>query len=96
MNQKLNVIALLFVIGFASMPSNAAVNVDYRNFDSDAHEFTALCSGSRATITFDRNTTSSATLQGSAPCVIKQAADEIILKGGEELEIKNGVIKIVG
>ncbi|MBK8285855.1 MAG: hypothetical protein IPK97_13830 [Ahniella sp.] len=84
------VVALL-----AAQPSLAAVNVDYRNFDSEDREFAATCSGSRASIKFNRGTTGSATLQGSAPCVIKQGSEEVILNGGEDVEIKNGVIQIV-
>jgi len=86
----------LFTIALlASAASHAAVNVDYRNHDSQAREFTALCSGSRATIEFNAGTTGSATLQGSAPCIIKQGSEEVVLKGGEDVEIKNGVITIV-
>lgn len=73
----------------------AAVNVDYRNFDSDKRDFQAVCSGSRASISFNASTTGSATLQGSAPCIIKQGSEEIVLKGGEDVEIKNGLISIV-
>ena len=80
---------------FAAQPTFAAVNVDYRNFDSEDREFAATCSGSRASIKFNRGTTGSATLQGSAPCVIKQGSEEVVLNGGEDVEIKNGLIQIV-
>lgn len=86
---------LFAAVLLASTGSQAAVNVDYRNHDSQAREFTALCSGSRATIEFNAGTTGSATLQGSAPCIIKQGSEEIVLNGGEDVEIKNGLITIV-
>lgn len=89
--KTLLLLASVIVTGHAS----AAVNVDYRNFDSTDRTFEAICSGSRASISFRSNTTGSATLQGSAPCVIKQGSDEVILKGGEDVEIKNGEITIV-
>ena len=79
----------------AAQSSLAAVNVDYRNFDSVEHQFAAICSGSRASITFNRNTTGSATLQGSAPCIIQQGSEEVVLNGGENVEIKNGLIRVV-
>lgn len=74
--------------------ANAAVTVDYQNRDSQEHVFSAKCSGSSSSITFEGNTTGAATLQGSAPCVVQTAHGEVVLKGGEKVEIRNGVISI--
>jgi hypothetical protein len=87
-------VVMLFVCSsiHASL-AHAAVNVDYRNHDSKEHVFNAVCSGSKTSITFEANTTGSATLQGSAPCLIEHADDESFeVRGGEDLQIKNGVI----
>lgn len=95
MSRSIQVLAGLMFMFALVAPATAAVNVDYRNFDSEKREFTATCSGSRTSISFNGNTTGSATLQGSAPCVIKQENAELVLKGGEKVEIKNGLIVIV-
>jgi hypothetical protein len=80
----------LLLVGAAA---NAAVNVDYTNNDSKEHVFNAVCSGSKTTITFEGGTTGSATLQGSAPCLIEHAdREKYEVRGGEDLQIKNGVI----
>jgi hypothetical protein len=73
----------------------AAVTVDYQNRDSKEHIFAAECSGVRSSITFRSGTTSAATLQGSAPCTVKTEHGDVILKGGEDVEIRNGEIKIM-
>ncbi len=80
------------VVVLASMSSFAAVTVRYHNGDSQKHTFNAVCSGSKYTVTFDASTTSSTTIQGSAPCKVTHGGGEITLNGDEKLEIKDGKI----
>lgn len=77
-----------------SSTAHAAVTVDYRNHDSQERVFSGKCSGSSASITFEGNTTSAATLQGSAPCVLQTPKGEVTLTGGEKVIIRNGEIEI--
>lgn len=77
-----------------SLVAQAAVTVRYYNRDSQSYELPAKCSGSSYTVKFSGNTTSSATIQGSAPCVVKAPGGEVTLKGGENIEIKDGKIII--
>jgi hypothetical protein len=92
-----NKTSLLWIALLASISqlSFAAVTVDYQNRDSKEYIFTAECSGSRSSITFRSGTTGAATLQGSAPCIVKTATAEVTLNGGEDVEIRNGEIKIL-
>ena len=78
---------------FASI-AYAAVTVDYYNRDSVKYEFDAVCSGSKYTVTFNASTSGATTIQGSAPCKVAHKGGEIVLKGGEKVEIKDGVITI--
>ena len=73
----------------------SAVTVDYRNFDSREHIFAAKCSGSSASFTFEGNTTGAATAQGSAPCLIENQGEQVQLRGGEKVEIKDGRIRVL-
>lgn len=77
-----------------SLTASAAVTVRYHNSDSKKHEFEATCSGSKYKAVFDGSTTSSHTIQGSAPCVVHTAAGNVTLKGGENIEIKDGKITV--
>jgi hypothetical protein len=81
-------------MSLVSLTASAAVTVRYYNRDSQKHSFGAVCSGSQYTVTFDGSTTSSTTIQGSAPCTVKTPAGDVVLKGGENIEIKDGKIKI--
>jgi hypothetical protein len=85
----------VLLASIVSSVSWAAVTVDYQNRDSKEHIFAAECSGMRSSITFRSGTTSAATLQGSAPCTVKTEHGDVILKGGEDVEIRNGEIKIM-
>lgn len=89
--------ALSLIVGslLAARPAEASVYVKYYNKDSKKHVFDAKCSGSAYKVEFSASTTGAATIQGSAPCVVKHAGGEITLKGNEKVEIKDGVIKIV-
>jgi hypothetical protein len=84
-----------FLASLASQTSWAAVTVDYQNRDSKEHVFSAVCSGVRSSITFRSGTTSAATLQGSAPCTVKTEHGDVVLNGGEDVEIRDGEIKIM-
>jgi hypothetical protein len=84
-------LAAVFVLASTAV-AHAAVTVRYHNGDSKKHTFDAVCSGSKATLVTDGNTTGTATIQGSGPCKVKHAGGEIELKGGEQLEIKDGKI----
>ena len=84
------VIATLTLAGSAL----AAVTVTYHNGDSQKHTFDAVCSGSKASLVTDGNTTGTATIQGSGPCKVKHAGGDVELKGGEKLEIKDGKITL--
>lgn len=74
--------------------AHAAVTVRYYNRDSKSYEMPAKCSGSSYTVKFSGSTTGSSTIQGSAPCVVKAPGGEVTLKGGENIEIKDGKITI--
>lgn len=88
--------ALLGFVGvsLAALTAEAAVTVRYHNGDSQKHTFDAVCSGSKTSVTFDASTTGSATIQGSADCIVKFQGGEVKLKGGENIEIKNGKIQV--
>ena len=89
-------LSTLLVLGMSlvSLSASAAVTVTYRNADSKNHELNATCSGSHYTVKFDSNTTGSATIQGSAPCVVKSQGPDVSLKGGEKVEIKDGKLSV--
>lgn len=83
-----------FVILAYASGAQAAVTVDYRNHDSVERIFEAICSGSRTSITFEGGTTGAATMQGSAPCKIRSGDQDVELRGGEDVEIRDGVLRI--
>ena len=85
-------ISALFVLGMSLLPltASAAVTVSYYNRDSKDATFGAVCSGSQYSVTFEHSRTSSVTIQGSAPCTVKTPAGDVVLKGGENVEIKDG------
>lgn len=72
----------------------AAVTVRYHNGDSSKHTFDAVCSGSKSQLVTDSSTTGSATIQGSGPCKVSHAGGTVELKGGEQIEIKDGKISV--
>jgi hypothetical protein len=91
-SMKRLVFAFAIVAGLAGTAFAGAVTVQYHNGDSQRHTFEAVCSGSKQKLVTDANTTGTATIQGSGPCKVKHAGGEILLKGGEKLEIKKGAI----
>lgn len=80
-------------ISLLSLSASAAVTVRYHNGDSQKHVFSAVCSGSKYTVTFDASTTGSTTIQGSGPCKVSTPGGEVELKQDDKIEIKNGTIK---
>jgi hypothetical protein len=86
-------LSLLFVAGAAGV-AHAAVTVRYYNKDSQSHTFQAVCSGAKHELKVSGSTTGSSTIQGSAPCKVTHAGGVVELKGGEQIEIKDGAIKV--
>lgn len=80
-------------ISLLSLSASAAVTVRYYNKDSQKHTFTAICSGSKTSVTFDASTTSSTTIQGSGPCKVETTHGIVELKQDDKIEIHNGAIK---
>ena len=72
----------------------AAVTVQYANTDSKTYEWEAICGGAHYKVKFNSHTTSTTTIQGSSPCVIKTPSGDVTVKGGEKLDIKNGKITV--
>jgi hypothetical protein len=87
---------LAFVLtALIATSASAAITVDYENKDSKEYKWEAVCSGSKTSgVTFKGNTTSASSIQGSAPCTVKTGGGDVVLKGGEKIEIKDGKIKI--
>ncbi|WP_426754598.1 hypothetical protein [Myxococcus sp. Y35] len=78
----------------ASSTAWAAVTVRYHNRDSRGHTWPVVCSGVKTSVTFGKSQTASVTIQGSGPCSVKTDAGTVVLKGGEDLEIKDGRILV--
>ena len=89
----MNKLAVLVVVASECLDEDDCV-LTRHNGDSQRHTFDAVCSGSKASLVTDGNTTGTATIQGSGPCKVKHAGGEVELKGGEKLEIKDGKISL--
>lgn len=76
----------------ASSAAWAAVTVRYYNRDSRDYTWTAVCSGVRTTVSFGKSQTASVTIQGARPCTLQTDGGNVVLKGGEDLDIKDGRI----
>ncbi len=86
---------VLLTASLAAFSVSAAITVDYENKDSKEYKWEAVCSGAKTSgVTFRRGTTSASSIQGSAPCTVKTDGGEVVLKGGEKIEIKDGKITI--
>ena len=83
-------IGIIMAVMFVSSVASAAVTVQYYNRDSKDYEWKAVCSGSSYTVQFGGSRTSSTTIQGSSPCVVTTGSGDVTLKGGENIEIKDG------
>lgn len=88
-------LALAFAaVAFTASTAYAAVTVRYYNKDSQSHTFQAVCSGAKHELKVSGSTTGSSTIQGSAPCKVTHAGGTVELKGGENIEIKDGKITV--
>jgi plastocyanin len=87
-------VVALTLVAAAAGTAYAGVTVRYYNKDSQSHTFEAVCSGARHELKVSGSTTGSSTIQGSAPCKVKHAGGEVELKGGENIEIKDGKITV--
>jgi hypothetical protein len=90
-------ISMLCLTGFicASVPAFASVTLRYYNRDSVDHKFEAKMSGSTYTVKFDHSCTSSVTIQGGGDTAeIITPSGTVKVKGGDNIEIKNGKITV--
>jgi hypothetical protein len=93
MKTKLPALTLMATL-LASSAASAAVTVRYYNRDSRDHTWSAVCSGVKTHVTFGRSQTASVTIQGSGPCTVRTDAGNVVLKGGEDLDIKDGRVQV--
>ena len=93
MKTQLPTIALVAAL-LASSAASAAVTVRYYNRDSRDHTWSAVCSGVKTRVTFGRSQTASVTIQGSGPCTVQTDAGAVVLRGGEDLDIKDGKVQV--
>jgi hypothetical protein len=88
------VVGFVLAILLVSSVALAAVTVRYYNRDSKSYTWGATCAGSKYTVKFEGSTTASVTIQGSSPCTVHTGAGDVTLKGGENIEIKDGKILV--
>ena len=93
MKTKLSALTLVASL-LASSAAWAAVTVRYYNRDTRDYTWSAVCSGVKTSVTFGRSQTASVTIQGSGPCTVQTGAGSVVLKGGEDLDIKDGRIQV--
>jgi len=93
--KKLSMLAVLSVGFLFSVNALAAVTVRYYNQDSKTYSWSAVCSGTNLTVTFDSSRTSSTTIQGSGPCTVKtDSGDTVTLSDGANIVIKDGKVTV--
>ncbi len=93
MKTKLSAGTLIAAL-LASSAASAAVTVRYYNRDSQDYTWPAVCSGVKTRVTFGRSQTASVTIQGSGPCTVQTDSGTVVLKGGEDLDIKGGRVHV--
>lgn len=93
MKTKLSAVTLVTAL-LAASAASAAVTVRYYNRDSRDYTWSAVCSGVKTSVTFGHSQTASVTIQGSGPCTVQTDAGSVVLKGGENLEIKDGKVQV--
>jgi hypothetical protein len=92
--KKSILLGTLFVMGVIFiMNAYAGVTVRYYNKDSKDYTAKAVCHGSSYSVRFGSSRTASVTIQGSSPCKVS-LKNTVELKGGENIEIKDGYIKV--
>lgn len=75
-------------------PAMAAVYIKYSNRDSQKHVMKARMDGVVKEVTFDSNTTSAVTIQGSGKAaIVETACGNVEVKDDSKIEIRNGCIK---
>jgi len=89
----------ILAFGFAALmfagSVSAAVTLRYYNKDSKSYTFKVKIDGSTKEVTFNGSTTTSVTIQGgSTEAVISCACGDVKVKGGDNIEIKDGCIKV--
>jgi hypothetical protein len=92
--KKMKKLFAVILLTLVCSTAAAAVTVQYSNTDSTTYEWDAICGGSTLKVKFDSHSTSTTTIQGSSPCVIKTPQGDVTVKGGEKLDIQNGKVTV--
>ncbi len=72
-----------------------AVTIRYYNKDSQSHTMKVSMDGNSKEVQFDASKTSSTTVQGSGTkCVIESKCGKVEVKDGQNIEIKDGCVKV--
>ncbi len=83
----------ILAAALVSTSAFASLTLRYENKDSKAHEASAVCSGSKQDpVKFSSSTTSSVSIQGSAPCKVTLGGETITFDGDANITIKDGKI----
>ncbi|AKF83519.1 hypothetical protein SAMN05443572_102833 [Myxococcus fulvus] len=93
MKARLSIATLVAGLLVASTAS-AAITVRYSNRDSRDYTWSAVCSGVKTRVSFGKDQTASLTIPGSGPCTVQTDKGKVVLKGGEDLDIKDGGIVV--
>jgi len=93
MKKKLSAVTLVTAL-LASSAAWAAVTVRYYNRDTRDYTWPTVCSGVKTTVTFGSSRTASVTIQAPGPCTVQTSAGNVVLKGSENLDIKDGKIQV--
>lgn len=84
---------LMLVAVLVSSSAFASMTLRYENKDSKAYAAEAVCSGSKQDpVKFSASTTSSVSIQGSAPCKVSLGGETITFDGDANITIKDGKI----
>ena len=97
MKRLVSVFAFVAALSVAASSAFAAVTFQITSLDKE-YTIEVTCGGSKMTKKLPANTTTSITIQGSAPCKIQyggeiKSGDLTELKGGEKFTIKKGELK---
>lgn len=84
---------LMMAAVLVSSSAFASMTLRYENKDSKAYAAEAVCSGSKQDpVKFSASTTSSVSIQGSAPCKVSLGGETITFDGDANITIKDGKI----
>ena len=82
---------LMLAAVLVSSSAFASMTLRYENKDSKAYAAEAVCSGSKQDpVKFSASTTSSVSIQGSAPCKVSLGGETITFDGDANITIKDG------